>query len=277
MLFEANDYRHYLKSILLERIAANPSYSLRSMARALEISPAMLSGIISGKKNLSREKSYQVSRKLQLTSEMANYFELLVEFERVTDNDLKSEILAKLQSINKNRSPQNLTLDIFKSISEWYHIPIIELCGIEHLSVTPKLVCEKLGVSLAQATSALDRLTRLELTVANDDGTYKKSIEENYLFQTEIPDNALNNYHQTMIEKGKEAVVEQKISERFIGSETFSFSEENLKEASIIMEECFSKMKALATKKRNKKTKDIYHMGMQFFRLTNNKQQKGKL
>ena len=66
--------------------------------------------------------------------------------------------------------------------------------------------------------------------------------------------------------KAIHSLTTQSPAEKFIGSETFAFDVADLSKASEIIEECFSKITALAGTKKNKK--NVYHMGVQLFNLT---------
>ena len=72
-----------------------------------------------------------------------------------------------------------------------------------------------------------------------------------------------------MMEKAKESITVQEVSERLVGSETVAFDPEDLPEAEVILREAIKKLSALA--RRGKKRREVYHMGVQFFRVTQNK------
>src|SRR4051812_38238696 len=100
MLFEHSSYRSFLKSVLASRIAANPRYSLRAMAKQLGILPSHLSAIHSGTKNLSETSALKVAQRLGLAGREADYFCLLVQYESSSDPELKDNYLRRLRAIN---------------------------------------------------------------------------------------------------------------------------------------------------------------------------------
>jgi len=68
VLFEYTNYRSYLKSCLIKRIAKNSNYSLRSFALYLGFTPSMLSSVLKGKKNFSPASTLKVANALCLSS-----------------------------------------------------------------------------------------------------------------------------------------------------------------------------------------------------------------
>lgn len=120
-----------LRSELGRRCAENPGYSLRAFARALEISPSLLSMVISGKAPVSRKLSHKV--KQQFGSQLA-------------------------QSVLKT---QTLSLDQFALLSDWYHLAIICLTDIPEFKSDPAWIAKKLKISPIQAKLAFERLIRM--------------------------------------------------------------------------------------------------------------------
>ena len=57
MNLTGRDYREILKNELIERKRNNPSYSLRSFARSLKISPTTLSCVLKGKRGLEATRT----------------------------------------------------------------------------------------------------------------------------------------------------------------------------------------------------------------------------
>src|SRR5690349_9824776 len=96
MIFGYQSYRQYLKVTLADRIGRNPAYSLRAMARDIDISPGLLSLILSQKKNLSDEKALDVAACLELDERETEYFSLLVQLEKTTRETHRNRLLEKI-------------------------------------------------------------------------------------------------------------------------------------------------------------------------------------
>lgn len=264
MNFETS-YRDILKIELAERISANPAYSLRALAKRMGIAPSLLSDVLKGKRGLSSGRAFEVGQALHFDGTKLDQFVTLVQIEETKSPKRKEELLQKLNRAKAISQPQDLSLDVFRMIYDWYHVAILELTLITDFKMTPLTVAERLGITLVEAESCLQRLLRLELLTTTSDGKIKR-VDNHLLTTSQIPNSALRNFHAQMLKKAIEALTTQSPEEKFIGSETIAFDKRHLKEANVIIEECFTKLVNLATSKKNKK--HVYHLGIQLFRLT---------
>ena len=112
-----SDFRLFLQGELLRRCKTNPRYSIRSFAKLLKIDPSTLSQILRGKRALTHAVVLKLGTKLGLSPiELSKYLEAAP---------------TRRKSANEEKSPlqqaQELTLDAFQIISDWYHYAIFEL------------------------------------------------------------------------------------------------------------------------------------------------------
>ncbi len=83
MIFNYQDYRQYLKSVLQNRQLKNKRYSLRAFARSLDISPGALSKILNSINNLSEQKALQFAQQLKFNESETDYFLRLVTMNKL--------------------------------------------------------------------------------------------------------------------------------------------------------------------------------------------------
>jgi uncharacterized protein (TIGR02147 family) len=150
-------------------------------------------------------------------------------------------------------------------ISDPAHVTILEMASINNLNLDSALAAKAVGISEIEALVIIERLDRLGLIEKNKKGFYTKT-QDDLLVKSEKPNVALRAFHKKMLEKAIYALETQTNEEKFVGSETFAFSAGNLKEAEEILEECFSRVLALA--ETTKKQDAVYHLGIQLFNLT---------
>lgn len=271
MIFECADYRTFLKRTLSERVFKNPSYSMRSLARQLEVAPSMLSSVLNGKRNLSVTNAYNIATRLELSENESEYLALLVQLESAESLERKSALQTKLRALNPQHGVHDLTVDRFRMISNWYHLPILEMSELSGSPLTAKLVTEKLKISKTDAELALDRLVRLELLDRRADGTYRK-VHDNLLAISDFPDEGLRLYHRQLLEKAMTSITEQSPKEKLIGNYSVAFDPEQLEEAKELLKEFFMKIGRLAEKSRNRQK--IYNLSTVFFDLTHERKRK---
>ncbi len=84
MVLAYNDYREFLKQVLLSRQEKNSRYSLRAFAKSLSISPGALSKVLNSVNNLSHQKALDFSKVLNMNETETNYFLHLVTMNNLT-------------------------------------------------------------------------------------------------------------------------------------------------------------------------------------------------
>lgn len=265
MVFEHSQYRSFLKACLADRISSNRAYSLRAFARQLELAPSMLSEVLRGKKNLSTSAALKVARKLGLEAREVEYFMQLVQLESTDDPDLKAALAGRIYDVAGQRKVHDFSVDLFKTISDWYHLPILELSRLDGFRLDADRAAGALGISRLEAEVAIERLERLELLKRDRKGRLVKE-RDLWMISAKVPNESLRRYHRQMLEKAIQSLESQTPSEKFVGSETFGIDPGQLGEAGEIIERFLGEMTQLS--KRARKRTAVYHLGTQFFRLS---------
>ncbi|MEK2688484.1 TIGR02147 family protein [Bdellovibrio sp. GT3] len=257
-------YRQLIKQELDARIKDNDQYSMRAMAKQLNLSSAMLSSILNGKRNLSGKRALEIAKGLKFNKKKTDYFMALVQLDSVKSDDARTELLETIFSLAPSEKPQKIDMDIFNLISDWYHVAIMKMTKTTTPEITPETIAKRLGITTTQATEAVDRLFRLGLLINDENGNPKCGTPQ---IVADVPKHeALRKFHSQMINKAIKSLETQTALEKFVGSETLAFDEQDLPKAAEIMEECFQKIIRLAATRPEKK--HVYHMGIQLFRLT---------
>ncbi len=155
-----------LSEVFAEARARNPAYSLRAFSKKLKISPAALSEILNGKRDISIKLAVKLLKNLgadpQITSEVLSAF---------TSKSPKA--LAKLSKLNKTREFTILSADQFKIVAEWYHFAILSLFETNSCPQSPAEIAKRLGVRKTEIVGALDRLVRTGMLIQATNGTYQ--------------------------------------------------------------------------------------------------------
>ena len=265
MIYEHGNIRSYLSAEYAAHSKTNPSYSLRAFARKLNIAPSTLSEVMSGKKRASREMAARLASALKLKSSETEYLCLMADHELAKSEKRKHEIYQKLMQANKHYDFVDLETESFQAIREWYHFPVLELLNLQKTNQDLSLVATKLGISTIQCRDAVQRLITLGLLQKTEAG-YSKVSKTRLIVKSEAKNEALREFHNTMLERAKTYLKEQNPKQRFVGSETFRFDEKFLPEANEAFEECFDKLIALSQRSEN--AEHVFHMGIQFFALS---------
>src|SRR4051812_6095236 len=142
--------------LLLERFKSirskNRAFSLRSFARQLQISPASLSQIFSGKRQVTLTTAKKICDRLNLSP---------LEEQKILAGLMNS--LPNLLKAKSHRQGVDLEADRFSVIADWYHFAILSLTEVKNSQPEPRWIAQRLGIQVREAKAAMDRLLRLNL------------------------------------------------------------------------------------------------------------------
>jgi uncharacterized protein (TIGR02147 family) len=258
------DYRDWIKQVLLTRQSTNPRYSLRAFSRDLGVTVQHLSAVFNSKKNISTDLAESISKKLGFSEKREEKFLQLVEFETAQTLQAKKRVFNRMKESFSEVLISDQKMDEFELISNWYHLPLVELTELSRFKLTPESAAKKLGISVLATKDALERLCRLR--ILNFDGVTYTKVNSTYHFRSALENNALKEYNRTNIDRALKALDEQPSSERLYGNQVLAIDPSDLKKAEKILLEARLKLENLFSKSKNRS--EVYHFGFQFFRQT---------
>jgi uncharacterized protein (TIGR02147 family) len=267
MVFEFSTYRDLLKGLLAERIRQNPRYSLRGFARHLGVQPSLLSEVMGGRRRLTAETAAKIADRLEFEDDEREYFELLVQLDRAKTVELREATLKRIAKIRPDASQvHDLGVDLFRTIADWYHLPLLRLLTIKSFDWTNRAAAKALGIPEVEVDAALRRMERLELLRILPSGKPER-LSPDILVESKVPNDSLKKYNLQMLEKAAQAVTRFSPRERFTGTENFALDADQFERASQILEDCFTKILALSSESRGINS-EVFHLGIHLFRLT---------
>jgi uncharacterized protein (TIGR02147 family) len=135
---------------------------LRSFARDLGFSPARLSDVLRGRYGLSLAAAQTVASRLGMNSKERQHFCDLVESKHARS---KANREAAQRRLDSAQTYQQLTMDTFAVIADWYHYAILELTLLKNFQSDVKWIAHQLGINSIVVSAAIERLKRLDLIV----------------------------------------------------------------------------------------------------------------
>lgn len=145
------DAVEWLHSEFSKRHHRNPSFSLRAFARFLGVAPGPLSEILGRKRQLSVRQAELIAKRLGFTEMEKGHFLALVENHSASSPELPP--------IRYRR----IAADNFAVVADWYHLALLSLFETRGFQSDEAWMARRLGISLLQVRSALERLERLHL------------------------------------------------------------------------------------------------------------------
>jgi len=254
----AENYRLLLARFLEEKKRLNPSYSLRAFARNLRISPASLSQMISGKRPVTKKSVLRIAHSPCVSAEVR---EALLEGLKVSE---------KQKEAGNRIASQTLELETFRVIANWYHFAILSMTRLSQNRSDPGWVSEKLGITLAQAKSAVDRLKNLRLLRIK--GGKMEQTSSRLTTRDDVPDEAIRLFHHQILDKASMSLDCDPVDQREFSCEILAIDPSRL---GMLKEEIRKFKLALnqLTQDSADKKERVYSLSIQFFPL--DRQKKG--
>jgi len=262
---ETQNYREILNEYFLIKKEMNPSYSLRSFARDLDLPSSNLSSVLNGKLGLSKVSAEQITTKLKIVgSEKEKFINLVL----ASDARSKKEKILARGRLKKHelREKKEIQEDYFKLISEWYYYTILELVTLEQFESDHEWISKQLGVDKKTVNEAMARLVRLGL-INKVDGVYHSTgaqLDTTY----DTPSYFIKKHNTQMLTKASEAVIHQDVAKRETSTLTIALNGEDIQYVKNKIRTFRNEIdKELMERAKKKGANRVYLLAIQFFDL----------
>ncbi len=255
-------YISFIQKKFQEKQLSNPRYSLRAFAKSLGLDAGFLSHILKGNRKLSVSRAYEVAQALKLSSSEKDVFIQLVRLSQTKSEDSANLISQELSKVLSLQRVKEMDLDVFATLSNWYHFAILEMSFQPKVQLNPKSIAKKLGIPEMEAKLALERLVSLNLLKLAG-GKYVKT-EQHLNPKGQTPNQALRNRHRQILQKAQTALDQQTVEAREFQSVTMCIDPALIPEAKKrIQEFAWGLCEFLESKNR----KEVYELSLQLFSL----------
>lgn len=212
------DFQALLKEELVARSRKNPSYSLRSFARSLNVTSAALSEMLNGKRTITKKSIEKMGLRLGLSLGEVQFYQ--------------TGELTKKQGSIAAASFRQITIDQYSLISDWYHYAIIELLKVKNFNSDANWIAKALGITKSIASIAVERLLRLGLIEKNKEGELadtSSGFSSN--INVDLTSMGSKQLQKQILEQSIEALLRVPISERNHTSMTMAIDPKHMPEA----------------------------------------------
>ncbi|WP_413584377.1 TIGR02147 family protein [Bdellovibrio sp. HCB274] len=262
------DYRSILNEIFVERTAANASYSLRSYARDLKVSPSTLSEVLNGKKGLSPKLASSIAQNLKLPDWEKNYFCDLVTKDHAKSPRIRSEAKRRLEERKKENHVHILNQRALKALTSWVDLAILELTYMPDFESSNSWIANKLQVPVTVISSSLTRLIEAGLLEINKDTGRWSDVSPLFSSTDGIPNESIRNFHKTVLNLALKKLESPDVKSRTVKSVIFSVSSENVPKAQQILNDAIAQLVSLADNSDQQRDEVLCFSG-QLFSLLN--------
>jgi transcriptional regulator with XRE-family HTH domain len=249
-------FREFLRSELTNRAKNNPNYSLRSFARYLGISASGLSSVMSGKAPVSLRIIQKVSKKLSLPASAAQQFQM----------DLLSE---KIKGDFALKNFEIIEPERFALIKDWYHYAILNLIRTKGFKSQLSWIAKRLGITLGQTQSAVERLKAAELlNTENDQWTELSNKFTSHTNNKHFSEAKKENQIQ-LFTLALESISEISFEERNHTGTTIAINKKDLPRAKEFITKFRTEFMNQFDQTEN--ADEVYHLGVALFPIKKNK------
>lgn len=203
----------HLQKTFAERSRKNPSYSLRTFARSLQMDSSTLSAILRGKRPLTAKTANKLIAALKISD--------AVQAEKLLLNSLQSQSI-KLPTYSE------MELETAEVISSWEHFAILALLEISAKS-DYRNISNRLNIPLGIVIECLGRLEKLQL-VKQIAGQWKLT-GQNLSTPTNIPSAALREANRQCILKALDSMEKDPVEIRDVTGITMAIDAAKIPEA----------------------------------------------
>lgn len=248
----------------------NPQFTIRSWAMQMGIKHhASLHEMVNGKRKISKASVPKFIQVLGLDVTEGLFFESMVDLSRSTSAEEKTLYLERMKAIAPDRNKVKFTeLESFRLLQDPIHFFIAEMALLNDFKADSLWIQKRLmfDASLERITSAIERLTALDILREDPEGRLLR-VDQFVHSKSDIKDKALQEYHKNLSEIAMTAVQTQDVLEREFQAMTLNFDLDRLPEAKKVLREFLSSFVSRFDCPE-KREKEIYHLNLQFFKVT---------
>lgn len=239
-----------------KRKSNNPSYSLRAYAKNLGISPAILSQILNGKKELTPKVLSTIAPKLNLDNDIYSSF---------LDKQVKVKKERNIKSVDKNEM-RKLDMETFNVISDWYHYAILELFYLDDFESDINWIAKKLKLSVIEVEKAIENLKSVRL-INEEDGQLVPTDDYTVIDEYHFTSMAMRERQKQVLKLSAKKIEELNTNYRDHSSITITIDPALIPEIKDKIK-VFRRSLGNFIAKNSKNNKAVYEIQISFFPIT---------
>ncbi len=230
-IYDYTDYRRYLKDWLEER-KGRPS--LRGLAKKLGCSPALLSGVLNGVRDISQPLAEKVPEALGLDAEERAYFLALVAANQGETLEVRRQAHGRVMTARRFHSARRLGDAMHLVFSRWYYGAILELSRCAGFREDPAWIAATMVPTIHEdeAAAALETLLEAGFLLRGPDGRLV-GADTHWVTEHDVTANtapSLRDLHRWVLARASDALTEFQRDERHFGTMCFAAPEAALPE-----------------------------------------------
>lgn len=257
-----------LKSSFEKKRRENPKFSLRWLASQLDLSPSMLSSIMSGKRSVPPYLLNKICDILDISNtERDQIIGSKLEQAGYSNKNMSRLVADEPDSASVTQAEwRKATALDMKAMTHWFHIAILEMTCTKSYDGTTEQIAERLNLPIDLVGRAFEDLKKAGLLIFFE-GKWVKSVHLLEVQTQKSPD-FIVRFHIDQMENAKINLTKKRneddISKRFISGITFTTSEEQIVKSRL---KIINFLHQLSADFSSSSPEKVYHLGIQLFPL----------
>lgn len=262
-IFNYFEYREFVRDYYEMQKNEHAYFSYRYFSLKLQVDPGTLLKVTQAKAHLSATVITRLIQYLHLDEKESAYLETLVLFNKAkTENESKKfyEALIRQKDIDY-RTLNELEYQYF---SEWYHIPVRAIIGMQPFDENFAALGQKVSpkISEEQAKESFILLQKLGLIKKNAQGLWE--LHESVVSTgTQWRSHAIRNYQKLVIEKAAESLERYPKEKRDVSTVTVAINMRDLPAFQMRCEEFRRELMKMAVD--SEEPDSVYQINIQLF------------
>jgi uncharacterized protein (TIGR02147 family) len=264
--FSCKDQSQFLQAVLKRKRSQAKHSGVRAISRSAGFaSPATLSMILNGKRNLTPAVAEKLSKALKLSSRERKYLFALMEKARAKSETAVRLLEEQLFKIRNGQDLQSLEWKQYRFLSVWYYPALYVMVGQRTFREDLLWLARRLGrgVGPEDVETALDDMLALGL-LRMDEGRFQQALGA-IDTDKDINNLSTHKYHQKMIQLALEAL-DKPVEQRGMNGLTFSITKDKVSEIKAKIREFRRELNE--TYSQTSDGELVYQLNVQFFPLT---------
>jgi uncharacterized protein (TIGR02147 family) len=231
-IFHYLDYRAWLRDWLTAR-AGRPS--LRGFARRVQCSPALVSSIGAGKRDLDAGRAERFAEVMNLDRDQTAHLLSLVTLAHDPSRQHRQRALDEALTRQRFRGAKQVTGAAFAIMSDPQVSAVFELARCVGWRDDPEWIGRSIQPPIRpeEAAATLRALTTMGALVPDDNGTLRLSRVEwatGHVVEDEVANLAVDRLHRTLLSRAPDVLDRVPYNERQFGTITFAVNAELVEE-----------------------------------------------
>jgi uncharacterized protein (TIGR02147 family) len=227
-LFEAEDYRTWMKARYEERKKVQGHFSYRYMALRIGMDAGQLVKVLQGKLHLATNKLPAVARLFGLDARSEKFLEALVRFGKATDPGEIEKRWEEVQSLKEIQAGE-LEKDQYDFYSTWLPTAVRGLLSLDEEDQSPQAIRSRLvpRPELEDVVCTLELLQRLGMARLENDGRWSL-VQKHIRTGSQWRERTVRHFQAQTMELATQALERIPARRRDISTLTLTLSEKDL-------------------------------------------------